>query len=131
MNEADLLELLMDWFTQISSDADRYFTLVSAYLVVAYLAGGKLSTLQLAIINSLFLLWVSAIVLGTLSALEATTVIEGKLQVLKSDFDAGGGAAVLYNFIAIQIGGIAASLFFMWSVRHPRTERTLPEETQT
>ena len=39
MNEADLLELLMDWFTQISSDADRYFTLVSAYLVVAYLAG--------------------------------------------------------------------------------------------
>ena len=122
LNEADLMELLMDWFAQISTDADRYFALVSAYLLVAYLAGSKLSALQLTIINSLFLLWVAGIVAGTFSALEATTIIERRLGALESDFSVGGGAASLYNFIVIQIGGVVASLFFMWSVRHPKNE---------
>ena len=120
VSEVDLVAFLMSWFSQISSDADRYFALVSAYLLVAYLAGAKLSKLQLTIINSLFVLWIGGIVLGTISALEATTLIEEKLNALDSDFTVGGSAAGLYNFIAIQIGGVVASLFFMWSVRHPK-----------
>ena len=122
MTEVDLMELLMDWFTQISSDADRYFMLISAYLLVAYLAGDKLTRLQLTIVNTLYVLWTTGIVFGTFSALEATTLIEVKLAEVNSDFGVGGSAANLYNFIAVQIGGVLASLFFMWSVRHPKTE---------
>ena len=110
----------MDWFAQISTDADRYFALVSAYLLVAYLAGSKLTTVQLTIVNSLFILWTAGIVLGTFSALEATATIETKLAALESDFTVGSRATSLYNFIIIQIGGIMASLFCGWSVRHQK-----------
>jgi hypothetical protein len=120
VNEVELIELLMDWFAQISTDADRYFALVSAYLLVAYLAGTKLTTFQLAIVNTLFLLWIAGIVAGTFSALEATVIIESRLDAMGSEFGVGRGAEGLYNFIVIQVGGVVASLFFMWSVRHPR-----------
>ena len=121
MTEAELTTHLMAWFAQISGDADRYFTLVSAYLAVAYLVGRKLSVLQLSIINTLYLLWIGGIVAGSLSAVEALTVIEGKLATLDSDFDGGRGSFGVYNLIAVYLGGVIASIIFMWSVRRPDT----------
>ena len=121
MTEAELAEHLMAWFAQISSDADRYFTLVSAYMVIAYLIGKQLSLLQLSIINALFLLWVGGIVAGTFSAVDATTIIQSKLLEIGSEFNAGQASTGLYNLMAIYVGGVIASLVFMWSVRHPKT----------
>ena len=125
MTEAELTEHLMAWFAQISGDADRYFTLVSAYLIVAYLVGRKLSLLQLAIINTLFLLWIGGIIAGSFSALEALGVIEYKLAALESDFDGARGVTGVYNVIAVYVGGVVASLIFMWSVRHSKTHPPL------
>ena len=122
MTEAELVEHLMAWFAQISGDADRYFTLVSAYLIVAYLVGNKLSLLQLSIINTLYVLWTGGIIVGSFSAVESLGIIEDRLALLNSDFDGSRGVTGVYNVIAVYLGGVLASLIFMWSVRHPKTE---------
>ena len=47
MPEYELFELLQGSYEQMNVDATIYFTLVSAYLVVAFLVGSSLTRIQL------------------------------------------------------------------------------------
>jgi hypothetical protein len=59
------------------------------------------------------------------SMLTGALSIESALEHMNSTFDFGGGVGTsltVYGFLAVQIGGLIASLYFMWSVRHPKEE---------
>ena len=63
MTEYELFELLQGSYEKMNVDTTIYFTLVSAYLVVAFLVGSNLTRIQLFIINTLYILWT----LGTIN----------------------------------------------------------------
>lgn len=123
MTEFELAELLLDRMDIAIGFGGMYFTLVSAYLVVSYLIGDKLSTPQLAIINALYVLWLVGLInamhnnLLDASSLVAELVRMHSITInrsVESETIAG------FGFLLVQFGGLLASLYFMWSVRRSR-----------
>ena len=51
-------------------------------------------------------------------------VLEAEQQEMQSILvtDAGRMEASVNGFMLVQLGGLLASLYFMWTVRHPKTE---------
>jgi hypothetical protein len=126
MSEYELGEILYNSYGSLWEGSQMYFTLVSAYLVVSYLVGHQLTRVQNIIITSLYLVWIIGIVdaqrtesiinLGLINELQHRDSIVMPAQIATAaDFG-------LYSFIAVQIAGVLASLYFMWTVRHPKTK---------
>ncbi len=127
MTEYEIFELLHGTYEKMNVDTTIYFTLVSAYLVVAFLVGSTLTRIQLFIVSTLYILWS----LGTVNALHiggraAQRLQEGLIEMESRYFiydDAAASTAFwVFSFNLIQLTGILASLYFMWSVRHPKRE---------
>jgi len=92
-----------------------YFTVVSGYLVGAYMVGAQLSRSQVWIVTSLFVVFAFSLVFGTFSFFAAA-----------SAFGESSTDSVEYWLAPIigvaEVAGIAASLKFMFDIR--RVART-------
>ena len=125
MSEYELMDLLQGAYEKMTQDATMYFTLVSAFLAVAFLAGNRLSKGQLAIASTLYVIWL----MGTMNSLyngmlNALRLEERLIQLgsnLIADSDSSTYFAVM-SFLAVQAGGVIASLYFLWSVRTKANE---------
>ncbi len=99
----------------------QYFTaLLFGYLIAAYFIGAQLTRIQLAILNVLYLLWQARIVV-----LIRATEINGKFildEMRKFSPDFNLEIPSLLPTFAILALCIIASLYFMWSIRHPKKE---------
>ena len=95
-----------------NSDIFNIFTIISAYLVVAYLAGAKLDRINVTIINLVYTVWM---VTFTLSLY----MVSLQLAVINSVRHVGVGdeSVVLLLSIAIIGGAWVSSLIFMYRVR--------------
>jgi hypothetical protein len=99
------------------------FTMLSAYLVVAYFVGKDLSLSQVTIVNLFFTLSVVVTIFGELGFLSAG--INSALEAIA--INSSRSAVPLHPsmplFVAIiDIIITLACLKFMWDVRHPKTE---------
>jgi hypothetical protein len=101
-----------------------YFTLIFGYLIVAYFIGANLTRAQNAILT---LLYLSIVILNRVAFLgiqQAGKALHLDLKELRPD----ATPASLFTDSGIVIStvvfaaSIAASLYFMWRVRHPKTE---------
>ena len=126
MTEYELGELLHNNYEGLWQGAQMYFTLVSAYLIVVYLIGFRLSRVQISIITGLYLVWMAGVILAQHATSLQTMHVSNELlaqgssllpQAAYTESQAG-----VFSFLVVQVLGIAASLWFMWSVRHPKTE---------
>jgi hypothetical protein len=124
MNEFELGEMLYSAYSLSSDGAAIYFTLVTAYIVASYVVGDKLSTAQMLIISALYVVWSLGLINVQYTQILAVTGFQRELSAL-------GGSPLLiqqntqvatWGFIGVQISGMLASLYFMWSIRHPKTE---------
>jgi hypothetical protein len=109
----------------MTDQAALYFALVSGYLITAFVAGARLTRLQVLVVNSLFLVWTLGLLVGWLSALEAARELEKAILQLDAptvSTGLGAASAASYSFAIVQLLGILASLVFMWSIRHPKNE---------
>jgi hypothetical protein len=103
-----------------------YLTVLFAYVSVAYLAGQKLTRFQLAIVTFLFVTVAGreVIVIAAMSRLirvKTLQLVEVYENAPAPGILLGTGDSILWP-VAIWSTGIVASLLFMWSVRHPKTE---------
>ena len=99
-----------------------YLTMIFAYISVAYIAGTKLTRLQLALTSFVF---VAASAREVISIAALTAAASGKLAALSEigvDTQAAARSFSMWYPILIWSTGIFASLVFMWSSRHPKTE---------
>lgn len=125
MTEYEMGELLYNTYDTLWETSQMYFTLVSAYLVVAWLVGTKLTRGQYVIVTALYLFWVAGIiqtqVFTGMSTVNLASSIASQNSVLLREY--GSGAAMfigIYSFTVVMVGGVLASLYFMWSIRHPK-----------
>jgi hypothetical protein len=124
MTEYELGEILHSNYAGLWQGAQMYFTLVSAYLVVAYLVGAKLSSGQNAVVTALYIVWVAGVTqwqyttsTQTLGIIDELLSIESVILPSPAESEV---QVVLYGFLVVQVLGILASLWFMWKVRHPK-----------
>lgn len=87
-----------------------YFTVISSYLIIAYMVGAKLARSQLIIVSSLFLVFAVSLVFGTFS-----------FFVAANSFGESSSSSIEYwlaPIIAVaEVAGIIAALKFMFDIR--------------
>jgi hypothetical protein len=118
-----LSQLLASLSDALGTHISIYLTIVTGYIIVAYLVGTKLTRLQVAIATGIYL------VAYIFESLILTTIIRtiGKQssQLLLLDPAVAIGmmaqARAPYIGLVILIAGLIAPLWFMWSVRPPKS----------
>ena len=102
-----------------------FFTIITAYLIVAYSVGRSLSTYQVAFINLAFLFATATGIMG----LVANIAFIGEYGAIRQSLidrseiipEALDGAWII-TFIGVRAMLILGALTFMWTVRHSKTE---------
>ncbi len=126
MTEYELVEILHNNYEALWQAAQMYFTLVSAYLVVAYLVGAKLTKGQNLVITGLYLVWIAGVIQAQYTTSNQTMRISDELISISSTILPLAAKtqtqAGIFSFIFVQVLGVIASLWFMWSVRRSREE---------
>jgi hypothetical protein len=98
-----------------------YLTFTFAYLTVAYLAGKDLSRFQVTCVSTLY---VAGAVVALLSCVNHLFYFEAVIR----QNDALASTAPLppgfwiYYIVPLLMLGIFVCLYFMWDIRHPKTE---------
>ena len=121
MSEYELLDLMASMEAHMAAQFSLYLTVISAYMVVAYLAGAKLTKAQ-AWIASVLMLFAAG---GQTWALYATTGRVLEYLQLKQEYSPlseyeQNFAANSYTWVFILSCGVFAALYFMWAVRRGR-----------
>ena len=122
MTEYELTDAIVSYSTAAMSAMTLYLSAVTAYLVAAFLAAERLTRNQVIIVNVLFLFVSGFFTFGTVGYLTRQVYYVGRLIEVNPD-QAGYVNLGISSFIGIvELLGIAASLYFMWSIRHPEKE---------
>jgi hypothetical protein len=102
-------------------------TMVSGYMVIAYLVGDKLTLLQVSLVNTVYAISGYSVLLSNYGSVldSATARAEASHLVpeLKSIVDSGASPEMMALIVSsINALFIFISLLFMWQVRHPKKE---------
>jgi len=97
-------------------------TVISAYLVVAWSVGQKLTKSQVSFVNSVFLVFSPLLIFGWARRYQ----IALRLQEQLLSIDPGTIGGISQNLIAVVSVVffilVLGSMKFMWDVRHPKKE---------
>jgi len=125
MTEYELLDLLAGSIDSMYDSVALYLSIVSGYLLVAYLAGNKLTWVQTVIISVLFVAGAGLQGWGLLTYqlaneeyMAAKAMISPLTEYQQGIANSGGGKIIA----SVMATGVVAALYFMWSVRHPKAE---------
>jgi hypothetical protein len=97
-----------------------YLTVVASYLVVAYLAGKRLTTLQTFIISVLFTVGATLVTFTAVTYMGRAIPVADALELIHPDRRYGAQPFVKNWLGVLLVLGIAASLLFMWQIRHSK-----------
>lgn len=121
MSETELVQHFWSGVENGLSALTMYISVFSGYLLVAYLVGARLTSLQCAISTGAFLvfggycIWGNAVFWNAVyvAAIELRSV---RPELLPVDLNPAYVATILLLI------GILGALKFMWDVRHPKAE---------
>jgi hypothetical protein len=114
------VQVMQGTLDQVFYTLEVFGTLLFGYLMVAYFIGAQLTRVQAGILTTLYLFWVVRLgaVLNLLWLSAQMTIGE----VRKISPDLLPAIPSLWGPYTILTLLTLASLYFMWSVRHPKTE---------
>lgn len=122
MTEYELLDLVGTWKADTVSVATSFVSILFAYILVAYVAGAKLTRGQFVIVTVL-MLWHCSINLFQIQVNQQSLIEYHEL--IRPEWSAAAVRNGLIMKWVIGSGGVMsifAALYFMWSVRHPKAE---------
>lgn len=122
MTEADLQELTTMMTAAAMSSVSIYLSILSAFLVVAFMVGSQLTRSQAFVVSKLFLLGALFFTYATTGTFIRQSSIVDRLAEIAPDETYFVSEWVALTIGFIQLLGILACLKFMWDVRHPKTE---------
>jgi len=120
MTEYELADIVATYSSNAGSFFAVYLTLISGYLITAFIAGSRLNTPQVAILNVGVIIAAFVMIWGTYGAGSTQVHYTYKLLSLTADAPQANRAWVMNAVLTVMIGGLLASLYFMWDVRHPK-----------
>ena len=124
MAAADWVEMYGMALSTMTANIAVLITLISGYLVVAYLVGKRLTRTQLLITNALYLMSAFLIISANFSLALDSLIARREMALQIPELDVLNhtepGTYLWSSLIAIIHSClIVASLIFMWQVRHP------------
>lgn len=122
MEEADVVESIIGYYGLAGETLTFYFTVISAYLIVAYLVGDKLERSQMLIISTLFIVMSGMMSYAAFAYMQRGFEYARLHERINPDVDTYANQILVGVLPSLMVGGIAASLYFMWSVRYPKAE---------
>jgi hypothetical protein len=120
--EYELAELIATYSSMRVYFFATYLTLLSGYLITAFVAGLRLNFLQVAILNVGFFVAVLILTWATYHAGTVQLHYTNLLLEIEPNSPQSSRDWVMATLGALMGGGILAALIFMWNVRHPKTE---------
>ena len=114
MSEYEIADYAASLMGNFLSVITIYFSIITAYVVAAFVAGARLTPIQLAIVNATFV--IAAGIMGTL-----TVLIFSRFYAFAAQLQAINDSSVLIDFtvpLALLAGAMfIGCLIFMWTVR--------------
>jgi hypothetical protein len=120
VSEYELVESIGIYISNSIQSISIYLTVVSAYLVAAFIAGERLTRRQVVIVNCLFVAGAGIFTYTTIGLLFRQQHYVLELAQLQPKIVLPGRVPLAPIMGFVQLGGIGASLKFMWDVRHPK-----------
>ena len=107
-------------FQNVLTIMERFMTVLFGYLIVSYFIGAKLTRVQAGIMTALYLFWLGRLGI-VLSGLGSNgNIVLGEMKKISPIFITRGDTSMLPLFFLLSVLTLA-SIYFMWSVRHPKT----------
>ena len=121
MSELEHVEAANSSWALVISAIGLYMTVTSAYLIVAFMAGVRLTTSQAGIISALYIAMASALLTALYAWVARSVYYSEKLAAIEPK----ASGSIIYEVPTVTtvmcIAGVLASLKFMWDIRHPKT----------
>ena len=122
MTEAEMLEIVQSMWGNYLSTMSIFISVISAYLIVAYLAGDKLTKAQVALVNVLMGIFCSIGIAAMHGySISATELMILALEISTQRTEIGLTTVPLITLLVFP-PLILASYKFMWDVRRPITK---------
>lgn len=120
----DVAQLMTALADVLGTHASIFLTLISGYLVVAYLVGEKLTRLQVSIATAIYIVAATYEGLFLASTFRALVLARESYLKLEPAFSDSAFVVVRGDQIGLVVlfAGVLAPLWFMWSVRHAKKE---------
>ena len=130
MNEGDMIEAAAAAIANSMAAFTVYITFTFGFLATAYMVGGKLARFQALTATGLYVLaagYSTVIMVAWLQAFFAITEVKttalNMIPLMQRGYWVPGTIVILSM-------GILVSLYFMWGVRHPKTNDRSEVETE-
>ena len=123
VSQGELILFINAQVDVIGTHISIFLTVVSAYLVISYLVGDKLTRPQVAVATSIYIVayvFESIILAGLFRALLVAMRAYEDKYTITSEWVFEGISGSSYFGLAIILAIFLSSLWFMWSVRHPK-----------
>jgi len=98
------------------------FTMLSAYLVVAYVVGSKLKTFQVIALTGIYTISALFNTVAHWAGMREALELKRLAKELSPDLDIAYSAEAPYIALIIRLSIFVISLWFMWDIRHPKSE---------
>lgn len=120
------VDIIQEYGNGVQGGLELFMTSIFAYLVAAYFIGPNLTKVQVFLLTALYIVWQSLNIIGIMGTTQAWLISVALLAEAAPtmplpdtlELKEPTNAAVL----AVLATSTLASLYFMWSVRHPKTE---------
>lgn len=122
MTEYELIEVIGLYSSNAGSFFAVYLTVITGYLLTAFMAGSRLGSLQVVILSIGFIVAACVVSFSSYSALTSRYYYVELLLDLNPKSPQASNPWVMHTLGVLMVGGIIAALCFMWTVRHPKTE---------
>ena len=126
MTGAEWLEMYQSAYSNAQAASAIHFTLVSGYMVVAYVVGAKLTRLQVTIANLLYICSVTSnlasIGFNVRDALLARFYAAELVAELPTVAAPETISVAIWSVMLVYVALVIGSLAFMWQIRHPGSD---------
>ena len=122
MTEYDYAELISSYGSQGGTFFAIWITIVSGYLIVAFLAGGRLDRSQVTILNTFYIMVSILVVYGIYGSFTTQAYYAYQLKLIAPESPQRMNQFMTWGITIPLILGVFAALKFMWDIRHPKIE---------
>ena len=122
MTEYEIRDLMNSTLSGSTSVLSVMISVISAYLIVSWLVGDRLTRSQVTWINLLFVTFGSLMILRWVTGYRIAMGLQASLLQHTQDVATIITIELVTVVAGICVAAFLGSLKFMWDVRHPKTE---------
>jgi hypothetical protein len=123
MTEAESLDLAATFVANSSTNFTIFISFSFAFLVAAFIAGSKLSRFQALAAAGMYTLFAASAAIASVGWLQAFSAITEREATLLVAVPLFSGQFWVTGMSILFLTGMSVSIYFLWSVRHPKAER--------